>query len=135
VSALLPATARAGGRCAEDVCLELALPPHVAEVRQDATLEFLVLLPAPAAAPQRVKVVLRREDGPRECHARYETVQPGSSWKRAMFRLAGNGESRVAPGVYSAGVARVTGASAAPNDPCATEGAVRFLARKIRVTP
>lgn len=134
-AALLASTARAGARCNSDVCLELALPPHVKQVRPDATLEFLVLLPAPDKASVNVKVVLRSEEGPPRCHARYETLPPGTTWRRVMFRL-GEGKSPVAPGEYSAGVARVAKADAASKDPCAPgKEAPRFLARRILVAP
>lgn len=134
-AALLGSTAQAGARCNSDVCLELALPPHVKQVRPDATLEFLVLLPAPDKTSVNVKVVLRGEGGPHRCHARYETLQPGTTWKRVTFRLA-EGTSPVAPGEYSAGVARVAKADAVPKDPCAPgREAPRFLARRILVAP
>ncbi len=135
-AALLAPTARAGGRCSDAVCLELALPPHVTSVRPDATLELIVLLPAATDAALTVKLVLRGEGGGRRCRARYESLQPRTSWKRVMFRLQVEGEAALPPGVYSFGIARVTHPGPSPGDPCAAEGEPpRFLARTIRLAP
>ncbi len=135
-AALRVSTAHAVGRCSEDVCLELQLPPHVRQVSSSATLEFLVLLPAAAETPVNVKVVLRREgEQPPRCFARYVNIPRGSSWTRLMFRLDEKNPP-VPPGVYSLGVARVSHAAGAESGPCETKAdAPRFLNRRIRIGP
>jgi len=131
VAALHAQAPRAGSRCSEDVCLELALPPHQTDIRQAVKLECLLVLPAAPNAPVTVRIILLNQADPAKCFCRNETLQPGSAWKRSLFDLGG-----VSPGVYAVGVVRAPHVDAAPVCSCsgATKG-VRFVARRIRVTP
>ncbi len=131
-AALAASTARGEGRCSDEVCVELLLPPSVKEVGPNAALELLVLLPAPAEASVNVKVVLRQEGAQPRCFARYAAVQRGTSWTRVTFRLDG-GKSPVAPGDYAIGVQRVKRAGV-EDDACPSRAdGARFLTRRLRI--
>ena len=131
VAALHAQASRAGSRCGEDVCLELALPPHQTEVRQATKLECLLVLPAAPNAPVTVRIILLNQTDPAKCFCRNETLQPGSAWKRSLFDLSG-----VSPGVYAVGVVRAPHVDAAPVCSCSgKKDGARFVARTIRVTP
>ncbi|HTN51920.1 MAG TPA: hypothetical protein VML50_05920 [Anaeromyxobacter sp.] len=124
---LLAPAARAWAGCGEQVCIELTLPPHVNELRRGSTLDSVLVLPAPAREPSTVKVMLLAE-GSGACSCWYETIQPGSAWKRSSLSLGD-----VSPGAYRVGVARPPKYDAAKCTCTAREG--RFLARTIRITP
>jgi hypothetical protein len=79
-----------------------------------------------------VKLVFRKVAGNAECHCRYESLQPGNTWKRALFAA-----SALSPGEYRVGVARMQRA-AGPGQECSCSDKAdeaRMLARRIMVVP
>lgn len=117
--------------CNDWVCLELSVPPHVAELRRGSSLECLLVLPAPAQGPVPVRIVLRAQ--PQGCVCQYETLQPGTTWKLATIALPPD----MPPGIYRIGVARPS-ADEQTNGACVCAPGVddaKYLVRQLAVVP